>query len=1707
MRKTTLRLSAASLVLLTATLTSAQAADEKPADKDKDQAAEQVSFYKQIRPIFQANCHGCHQPAKAGGGYDMTSFEKLLGGGESEMPAIVAKNPDESYLLELITPVDGEAQMPRGRKPLSDIEIELIRQWIVQGGVNDTPESAKRHYDMEHPPVYTLPPVVTSLDFSPDGTLLAVAGYHEVLLHKADGSGLVARLVGMSERIESVRFSPDGKRLAVTGGLPARMGEVQVWDVAEHKLTLSVPVTYDTVYGASWSPDGKLIAFGCADNTVRAIDSTSGEQVLYQGSHSDWVLDTVFSVDGSHLVSVGRDRTAKLTEVGTQRFIDNITSITPGALKGGIAAITRHPTSDVIFVGGADGEPKLYRIFRESKRVIGDDANLIRNFPPLKGRVFGVAISKDGSHVAAVSSDNTSGEVLVAKYEFDAEMPEEIKKISMKRSRNRSAEEKKQLKDYRTQGVQAVAQTAVEGTGLYAVSFHPDGKTIAVSGSDGKIRLYAAETAELLNEFLSVPTSDEVAKRSAEELQPPQAAEELPTESLPEGQKLAALEVQPQEITLDRRYDSVQFLVTAVLESGDRVDATRLVQVAASEPIATISPRGLLRGQTNGTTELTFSMGDQAAKAIVHVTGIVDDFPVDMKRDVLPTLTKLGCNAGTCHGANNGKAGFKLSLRGNDPEFDLRAFTDDLASRRVNRASPDHSLMLLKAAAAVPHGGGQLARPGTPYYEILRKWISDGATLDPSSSKVTSIDVTPKNPIVQMPGAKQQMRVVATYADGTSRDVTAEAFVEVGDIEVASTDGSGLVTVLRRGETPILTRYHGAYAATTMTVMGDRSGFVWQDPPVNNYIDEMIIAKLKRTKTLQSDLCTDAEFIRRIHLDLTGLPPTVEQVRDFLADSRDTRVKRDEVIDRLVGSEEYIDHWTNKWADLLQVNRKFLGADGAKAFHDWIRMQVADNTPYDRFVHGILTASGSNKENPPASYYKILRTPEETMENTTHLFLGIRFNCNKCHDHPFERWIQDQYYETAAFFAQVGLKKDPASGDQKTEGTAVEGAKPLYEIVYDLDEGEVTHVRTGAVAPPTFPFPAAHHTDDSATRREELAAWITSADNPYFARSYVNRMWAYLLGTGFIEPIDDIRAGNPATNPELLDRLTKDFIDSGFNVRQLVRLICKSRAYQLSINTNRWNEDDNINYSHAIARRLPAEVLYDALHRVTGSMSNFPDLPPGTRASQLPDAGVKEPSGFLAQFGRPPRESACECERSSGVQFGPVMAMVTGPTVGDAISDPKNSIVQLVQNQQDDAKLIDELFMNILNRPATEEEIEAALGVLKEIPRQHEKIVHELQIREESLKPMMTAQAQQREAAIAAAKAAIEAYEKAVAPRVAELDRQQKERTEMLEAVLKEYEATLPDKLAAWLAREDQSTPWVALDPTQLSATTETKLTKQEDKSVKATGANGIGTYTVVAETPLTGIRSIRLEVLAHDDGPKKGPGRAPDGNFVLSEFEVWAAPKENPEQKTKLKLVDAVSDYDQKGYAVATAIDGVTAPAGNGWAVGGKTGENHFAAFALAEPLALPGGTILTFELKQEFRSAQHSIGQFRISVTNSGDPILLNGVDAEIAKILAVPADQRTAEQNAAVMKYYRGFDTQLRQREQAVAESRRPRPEDPVLKAMRDNLEVVSRPVPIDPGLRRLREDVKLSTEQLAHSRLTAAQDLAWALINSPSFMFNR
>lgn len=1681
-----------------------------PLGSSAEEQRKPVSYDTDIRPIFQANCVGCHQPSKDRGGYVMTDFKRLLAGGE-EAVAIVPGNPDESHLVKEITPdSNGEAEMPKKKPALHGTEIALIRRWISEGAKDDTPENARQRYDQDNPPVYVKPPVITSLDHSPDGSLLAVSGFHEVLLQKADGSGKVARLIGLSERIESVRFSPDGSKLAVTGGLPGRMGEVQVWDVAKRKLLLSVPVTYDTIYGAAWSPDGTKISFGCADNSVRAIDAKTGEQVLFQGGHNDWVFDTAFNPAGNHVVSVSRDMTAKLTELETQRFIDNITSITPGALKGGIGAVVMHPVRDEMVVGGSDGVPKLYRIFRNTARKIGDDANLLFEFPPLKGRIFSVDISQDGSRIAAGSSLNGEGAIHVYEVDPGATIPNDIAAIIKQPTHQRNAEVKAKLRKYFEDGVKTLAAIPVPECGIFAVSFNPDGSRVAASGPDGQIRFVDLQSGKISRTFLPVTLAPKI-KGSDQRLKTqPALARKAPLEgeSLPEGRTVVSLKVAPEKaIHLDNPYRYAQIVVSAELDSGDFVDVTRMVKKEARQGTAVISKTGVVRGVSNGTDQLTFSLSGKTVTIPVKVSGMEKDFHPVWTKDVNPVVAKMGCNAGTCHGAKDGKNGFKLSLRGYDPLFDIRAFTDDIASRRVNLASPDDSLMLLKATSAVPHEGGQLTKPGEDYYEIIRAWIEDGAKLEEKQIKVEKIEVFPLNPVVQKIGALQQMRVVATYPGGETRDVTSEAVVTSGNTEVAEIleDRPALVKVLRRGEAPILVRYEGGYAATTVTAMGDRRGFEWVEPPSFNPIDRLVAQKWKRMKIRPSEVSTDLDFVRRIHLDLTGLPPAVEKVKSFLDDPRHSQVKRNELIDQLIGSPEFIEFWTNKWADLLQVNRKFLAPQGAKGFRDWIRKEVSDNTPYDEFARKIITATGSNKENPPASYYKILRTPEDTMENTTHLFLATRFNCNKCHDHPFERWTQDNYYEMAAFFAQVGLKADPASGKGKIGGTAVEGAKPLYEIVYQKNDAEVIHERTGEVTPPAFPYEADHKKDAEASRRDRLAEWMTSPDNQYFASSYANRIWGYLTGTGIIEPLDDIRAGNPPSNPELLDWLTNYLVENDFNTRELMRVIVKSRTYQLSIETNQWNEDDEINFSHAKARRLPAEVLYDTIHAVTGANSNFPGVPKGTRAASLPDAGVKLPDSFLANFGRPVRESSCECERNSDMQLGPVMALLSGPTVGNAIGDPNNAIAKLVKETQDDRSLIESIFYRILNRPPSEEEIKATLQVFESgIDQDHATLQAALAGHLKNRDPALATAEKKRADDLAAARADINKHEQAIKPARDAAEKKRQEKIADLEEENKTYQESLPAKIAQWEeSLSADGSPWIPLKPYDLKSTNGATLTRGPDQSIFASGNNGKTDYTIVAKTHLDRITAIRLEMLTDERLPGKGPGRQ-GGNFVLGEFELEVAPISDPTKFGKVTFASARATFSQKNYEVAKAIDGKPGGPNSGWAISPQVGKNQTAIFEIGEAIKIDRGAILRFTLKQPFDNV-HTLGKFRLSVTTKKGPLPF-ALPEPVKKALAVAKDQRNKAQNDAIAKYYRDNDPGLKTLDQKLAATRKPLPIDPGLKQRRDHLAALEKLPVVDPLHQRLRYDLELSTKQLSQKRLTGAQDLAWALINTPAFLFN-
>jgi hypothetical protein len=761
--------------------------------------------------------------------------------------------------------------------------------------------------------------------------------------------------------------------------------------------------------------------------------------------------------------------------------------------------------------------------------------------------------------------------------------------------------------------------------------------------------------------------------------------------------EFVSLEVYPAELTLSSIRDSRRVIVTGVTADGQKIDVSGKTSVTTSSPVCSIAADGYIVPVAAGEGSILVEAVGQKKEVPVHVT-TVEAMPVDFIRDVNPILSKVGCNQGTCHGSQAGKNGFKLSLRGYDSVYDYRALVDDISGRRFNRSEPSQSLMLLKPTQGVPHEGGFLFDEQSRYYQVLEQWIAEGCQYTPDAARVASIAIYPPTPMLQLRHDQQQLIVIASYTDGSTRDVTREAVFETSNFEVATVSKQGLIKAVQRGEAAALVRFEGNYAAAPISILGNRAGYEWKPSPEHNLIDGFVNAKLQRMKILPSGPADDAEFLRRASLDIAGVPPTITEVNAFIADATEPVAKRAGMVDRLLSRPEYVEHWTLKWSDLLLNRRKTVTERGVWAFRNWIRQGVATNKPYDQFAAELMTAGGSTLENPAANYFRIAREPKLVMENMTQVFLGTRFSCNQCHDHPFERWTQNQYYELAAYFADVGRRGLP-NGD---------------EFVFTNASPEaVINPSTNQPANPKFPFAHAGAVNADAHRREQLSQWLTATENPYFARSIVNRYWSYFLGRGIIDPVDDIRASNPASNTELLDALTRDFTDNGYDLKRLIRLICTSATYQRSLETNEWNDDDTINYSHALPRRLSAEQLYDAIVQATGAPRALPGVPAGFRASELPDSQVDV--AFLDMFGRPPRESPCECERTTDVSLGQTLNMVNGPTIGDAIAHPDGIIAKTLAAGATNEQLIETVYLSTLCRKPSADEMAATLEYYKTV--------------------------------------------------------------------------------------------------------------------------------------------------------------------------------------------------------------------------------------------------------------------------------------------------------------------------------------------------------------------------------------------------------
>jgi len=686
---------------------------------------------------------------------------------------------------------------------------------------------------------------------------------------------------------------------------------------------------------------------------------------------------------------------------------------------------------------------------------------------------------------------------------------------------------------------------------------------------------------------------------------------------------------------------------------------------------------------------------------------------VTFENDVMSVLSKASCNAGTCHGNVNGKGGFFLSLRGQDPHFDYRQLVQAASGRRINRIEPEKSLALAKATASVAHEGGKRFEKGSPEHTIFTQWIQQGLVgPDPSGLTVTSLEVTPTDAVLWLPETQRQLSVTAWFSDGSRRDVTRMAVYETSD-PLVNVSIDGVVRFDNPGVVTILVRYLDGQFPVRLACRAQSPEFVWTAPSADHFIDDFVFARLKQLKLNPAELSSDSVFLRRVSLDLLGVLPTGEEARAFVSDH--SIDKRARLVDDLLSRPEFADMWAQKWSDLVRNEEKTLDATGVERLHAWMRQRFADDVPIDQFVSDLIASRGSTYENPPANYWRAHREPFVRAETTAQIFLGVRLQCAKCHNHPFDHWSQDEYYQWSSVFEGVDYEIVDNNRRDKLDSHEFVGDQ-IVKVAIDKN---VNNARTGAPATPKF-----LGSDDvvQGDRLKQLADWLTRPDNRRFAEAQANRIWYHLMGIGLVDPVDDLRLTNPASHPELLDALTDELIASGFSLKHLVRTIVLSRTYQLAseLDPSQFGENEQYDerlFARAVVRRLTAEQLLDAQSQVLGLPARFEGYRYGTRAVEI--AGVErvrrklsDGDVFLRQFGKPERLLSCECERSDDATLGQALSLVGGESLNARLSHPENRIGKLLSTSGDPRMAIESLFWTALSRAPTEQELAASVDLI-----------------------------------------------------------------------------------------------------------------------------------------------------------------------------------------------------------------------------------------------------------------------------------------------------------------------------------------------------------------------------------------------------------
>jgi Protein of unknown function (DUF1549)/Protein of unknown function (DUF1553)/Bacterial Ig-like domain (group 2) len=782
------------------------------------------------------------------------------------------------------------------------------------------------------------------------------------------------------------------------------------------------------------------------------------------------------------------------------------------------------------------------------------------------------------------------------------------------------------------------------------------------------------------------------------------------------------LTILPGAIELNGPEARHHFLAEAAL--GDhQEDWTRKAEWRSSNPkVAIVDANGEVRPMADGEATISASADGRSATATVRVKNSQTPYTWNFRNDVIPVMTKVGCNQGACHGALSGKNGLKLTLRGYDPDLDYDTLTRQAVGRRIDPEEPARSLVLLKPTMMVPHGGGRRFDAKSLEYKILSGWIAEGMPRPHDDDpQVTGLEVLPAAARLA-PGAEQQLVVRAKYSDGQVRDVTRWVKFSSSDEGVASVDDLGHVKMNGTGEAAITLWYSSRvlYARVTVPYANKVDAAAYEKFPRHNYIDDLVLDKLKTLNIAPSPVCDDSTFIRRAYLDAAGILPTAEEVEDFLADQSPD--KRQKLIDGLLTRDEYVDYWAYKWSDLLLVSSRKLRSNAMWSFYYWIRDSVKNDKPWDQFAREIFTSSGNTRQNGALNYYVIHKDPIDIAENATQAFLGQHLTCARCHNHPLEKWTQKQYYQFANLFSRVGEKNGDEPGDV---------------VIFAKASGNINHPRLLKPLPPTpldgTPVPL----DSPVDRRLPFAQWLTSKDNVYFQRAIVNRIWGNFMGRGIVDPVDDVRATNPASNQELLDALCKDFVDHRFDVKRLIRTIMNSAAYQLASEANATNQSDNKYYSKYIVKRLPAEVLLDAMSQVTGVPTQFGGYPGGTRALQLPDTQVK--SEFLASFGRPPRIVCDAAERSSAPSVAQALHVINGDTLNRKLMEPDAYPALAIKLGLSDAKTLDHLYLSAYSRYPADAEKQPMLAALRKAREAQGSADVQREARRQALEDMMWA--------------------------------------------------------------------------------------------------------------------------------------------------------------------------------------------------------------------------------------------------------------------------------------------------------------------------------------------------------------------------------